>query len=180
MKASQKPNQASLPPEDLIIVGQIGGVHGVKGAIRVFSFTEPKTQLLEYKPWFVEKQGQWETLAYHSAHWHGESLLVQFENINDRDKAQALTNKKIAVKRHCLPPLAPSEYYWIDLIGLSVYTREGVFLGLVENLMETGANDVLIVKDGSRSRLIPYLLNQYIDSIDLSKKQIIVDWDPEF
>lgn len=172
----EKPNTST----DLVIIGRVGAVHGVKGAVKVHSFTEPKEQILDYHPWLIHHNHQWQALKVLSTHWHGQFLLVQFENFSDRDEVRLLTNADIAVSRSQLAPLAENEYYWRDLIGLTVYTPDGTLLGVVDSLLETGANDVLVVKNDKKEHLIPYLLGQFIQEINLEEKRIIADWDPEF
>jgi 16S rRNA processing protein RimM len=104
---------------------------------------------------------------------------VHIAGIDDRDIAASLLNTQIAVRREQLPPAAEGEYYWSDLVGLAVRTIAGVELGKVTHLMQTGANDVLVVK-GDRERLIPFLQPDVVKRVDLDAGIIEVDWDPEF
>ena len=108
----------------------------------------------------------------------GKFIVVQFDGINDRDEAALLTHAEVQVQRSQLPE-SEDGYYWADLIGLNAITKDGVELGVVESLMETGANDVLVVK-GDRDRLIPWIENEVIVQVDLAGKTLTVDWDPEF
>ena len=106
------------------------------------------------------------------------ALPNHFEK-NDRDQAEALAGAIIAIQREQLPELEDAEFYWADLIGLAVQTQEGVELGHVDHLFETGSNDVVVVK-GDRERLIPFVMDQVIQSVDLESRLMVVDWDPEF
>ncbi len=109
----------------------------------------------------------------------GKAIVARLDGINDRDQAAGLMGWDIFISPEQLPKAAEGEYYWSDLIGLHVETIEGVSLGVVDSLLETGANDVVIVH-GERERVIPFLQGQTIIKIDLETGKMIVDWDPEF
>jgi len=162
-----------------ITVGKISGVFGIKGWVKVFSFTEYREDILNYSPWLLKKAGETKTLKVIDGHLQGKAVVAQLDGINDRDLAEKLVGWQIFISPGQLPKAAPGEYYWSDLIGLSVETTEGVRLGIVDSLLETGANDVLIVK-GDRERVLPFLQGQTIINIDLSAGKMVVDWDPDF
>jgi len=162
----------------LIVLGKLSAPFGVRGWSKVTSFTEPPEGILDYKDWSVVKNGSARTLKVLQGKPHGKFIVVQFDGINDRDEAAALTHAEIQVHRSQLPESSDG-YYWADLIGLNAVTKDGVELGVVESLMETGANDVLVVK-GDRDRLIPWIENDVIVQVDLAGKILTVDWDPEF
>lgn len=164
--------------EDKVILGRFGAVYGVRAWIKVNSYTQPIENILEYSEWQVQRHGSWETVTIEAGKIHGKGIVVKIHNIDDREQAKTYTNAQIAIDQQELPELNKTEYYWRDLIGMSVITKDGTPLGTVKNLLETGANDVLIVKD-KRERMIPYT-KQVIQSIDREKKIITVDWDPEF
>jgi len=164
--------------EDKIILGRFGAVYGVRAWIKVNSFTQPIENILDYPAWQVQRLGSWETVTLEAAKMHGKGIIVKIPHIDDREQAKTYTNALIAVDRQELPELDESEYYWRDLIGMSVINKGGTPLGTVKDLLETGSNDVLIV-ESDRERLIPYT-KQVIQSIDRGKKIITVDWDPEF
>ena len=109
---------------------------------------------------------------------HGKFLVVKFDGIDDREEAGLLTHAEVMVSRDELPA-SDDGYYWADLIGLKVVTTDSTELGWVESLMETGANDVLVV-NGDRERLIPWIENEVIVAVDLAGKCLTVDWDPDF
>lgn len=161
-----------------VIVGRLGSPFGVRGWIKVISFTDPKEKILEYRPWQVCINNEWQVVEILNAQCHGKGIIVQLAGFNDRDFAKTHTHCDIAIDRDQLPQLAEDDYYWIDLVGLTVVTQSGEKLGYVDHLIATGNNDVLIVH-GDRERLIPYT-NQVIIKVDLQAKQIIVDWDPSF
>jgi 16S rRNA processing protein RimM len=109
----------------------------------------------------------------------GKTVVAQLDGVNDRDQAASLMGWDIFITPEQLPKAAKDEYYWSDLIGLHVETNLGIQLGVIEGLLETGANDVLIVK-GERERVIPFLQGSTILTIDLNVGKMIVDWDPDF
>lgn len=163
----------------LINVGEISGVFGVKGWVKIFSFTERRENVLRYSPWLLSKNGETKPIKVLDGALQGRSVVAKLEGIEDRDQAAALMGWQIFISQEQLPKAAADEYYWSDLIGLEVENLEGVRLGQVESLMETGANDVVIVK-GERERAIPFLQGQSIIRIDLDARQMVVDWDPDF
>ncbi len=160
-------------------MGRVTGAFGVRGWLKVLSDAEPPEALLEYSPWLLQLGGEWKTYKALEGSVHGKGLIVRLQGVDDRDQAELLRGAEIAVQRAQLEPLEEGEYYWADLIGLRVVTTQGVDLGRVERLMETGANDVLVVR-GDRERLIPYLPSDVVTSIDLDAGEMQVDWDPEF
>jgi len=164
----------------LILLGRISGVHGVKGWLKVYSYTRPIEGILAYRDWILSKAGQHaQTIVIADARVQGRGLQVKLENIDSRTDAELLIGYDIHIERAQLPETVDGECYWIDLIGLSVQTEQGVLLGEIKQIMETGANDVLVVQ-GDRERLIPYVVDHYVKSIDLENGMMTVDWDAEF
>lgn len=172
----------------LITVGRVGSVYGVHGWVRVHSDTEPPERILEYQPWQLKSRRGTEAIVLEASKHHSNDLLVKFVGIDDREQAKGLSRSEIAVDADQLPPLSAGEYYWHQLEGLVVigrYQGNDFPLGRVARIMETGANDVLVVKGetGSidrRERLIPLLMGQTVKSVDLAAQQIVVEWDPQF
>ncbi|MGR9100152.1 MAG: ribosome maturation factor RimM [Gammaproteobacteria bacterium] len=168
-----------MAEQRLIGVGTISGVFGVKGWVKVFSGTEPRENILNYSPWIVSKGKQVKKLRVIEGHRQGRAVVACLEGVNDRDDAMLLCGWSISIEQGQLPEIGQDEYYWTDLIGLKVRTTENVDLGVVHHLMETGANDVLVVK-GDRERLIPFLQGRTVIEVDLVAGRILVDWDPDF
>ena len=166
-------------PSELVTLGRISGLYGVRGWVRVFSHTDPREGIVRYSPWYLRLGGEWREVRLAEGRRHGKGVVARIEGCEDRDQAARLMGAEIAVRREQLPPLPPGEYYWTDLEGLRVVTREGVELGTVARLMETGANDVLVVR-GERERLILYLPERVVLEVDLEGGLIRVDWDPDF
>lgn len=161
-----------------IVVGRIAGLFGVRGWVKVFSHTQPLDNILRYTPWQVLRDGQWQPMKPLGGRIHGKGIVAQLEGCDDRDAAATLIGCDIAIERSQLPRAAEGEIYWADLIGLKVVTLDGVELGVVDHLLETGANDVVVVR-GERERLLPYV-DQVIREVDLDGGLLRVDWDPEF
>jgi 16S rRNA processing protein RimM len=169
-----------------VVVGKVGAVYGVKGWLKVHSFTEDQEAILDYFPWSLKLGNNLQTVEITDWRRHNKGLVVKVNDINDRDQAQALVHSEILVDIATLPQLPEGEFYWRDLIGMQVVTDKGYDLGQVSDLLETGSNDVLVVKAnrndgfGKKERLIPYIDEQVIKSVSTETKQICVDWDPGF
>jgi 16S rRNA processing protein RimM len=170
---------------DFTVIGQITSVYGVKGWVKIFSHTEPMDSILTYSPWLTKVDGQWKPLKIEACKQHGKGFIAKLDGIDDRDIARKFCGQDIAIESVLLPELEEGEYYWSQLENLTVYTLSDELLGRVSHLMETGANDVIIVKGNAesidlRERMIPYLPDQVIKDIDLESGTMRVDWDPEF
>lgn len=165
--------------DNTVDVGKISGVFGVKGWLKIFSYTSPKENILNYSPWLLKKAGEVKTVEVVDGNLQGGGVIAQIKGVNDRNQAETLLGYEIFIRREQLPETSEGEYYWSDLIGLEVETTDGVVLGIVDSLLETGANDVLIVK-GERERAVPFIKGQVIVEIDREAGRIVVDWDPDF
>lgn len=163
---------------NFVLLGRIAGVYGVQGWVKVYSHTQPRESILNYSPWYVREGERWVPRELKGGRRHGKGIVAQLEGCEDRDRARTLLGAEIAITRDQLPKTEEGEYYWSDLIGLEVVTRGGQSLGRVDHLMETGANDVLVV-NGERERLIPFI-DEVIETVDLEGGVLTVDWDPEF
>ena len=166
-------------PERRILIARMSGAFGVSGEIKCQSFADPPVQLLKYKPLTLVFQGQEKTIEQLKGRSTAKGLVIRLDDITDRDAAQALYGAELWVARSQLPKAKPGEYYWADLEGLAVRNREGVGFGTVSHLFETPGNPVMVVA-GERERLIPFLIGQYVDSVDLEAGLIMVDWDADF
>ena len=165
--------------EELVSVGKVSGIFGVKGWIKVFSYTEIRENILTYSPWTLRKGKESRQVKVIAGRRHGKTIVACLQGLDDRDEAAALNGWEILIRPEQLPKVRKGEYYWADLIGLHAKTIDGVDLGIVKQMLETGANDVVVVA-GERERLIPFLQGQTIVDIDLQAGEMLVDWDPEF
>jgi 16S rRNA processing protein RimM len=198
MRRFQQDDNAS----DMVILGRITGVYGVQGWLKVFSYTDPMESIIDYSPWFIRAENRkrlpWTEVKLEAGKRHAKTVVVKLENCNDRDLAMTYIGSEIAIELQQLEELqGKNEYYWRDLFGLRVVNLQGIELGSVKTLMETGVNDVLVVvseqevadkngakTDGTRAdskeRLIPWTMDNAIIAVDLEQGVITVDWDPDF
>jgi 16S rRNA processing protein RimM len=196
----QQDEQDKDQASEKVILGRIAGVYGVKGWLKVFSYTEPMEAIVDYSPWYIRAESRkpglqnsrpWTEVKLEAGKRHAKTVIAKIEHCDDRDAAMSFVGAEIAIDNCQLEKLnGENEYYWRDLIGLRVINRQGVELGIVKSLMETGANDVLVVvseiapEEGAEKekieRLIPWTMNNAIIAVDLEKRMIEVDWDPDF
>jgi len=167
------------------VIGRITSVFGVKGWLKVFSYTDPKDGILNYRDWTLLLDGKRIPIRLEEGRRQGQGIVVRLKGIDDREVARTYCGAEIRVPTEQLPELPEGEVYWHQLEGLDVFTVEGECLGKVHHLLETGSNDVLVVHAtaGSidqRERLIPYLPDQVVQQVDLKGSRMVVDWDPEF
>lgn len=187
-------------PDELITIGKIVGAFGIKGWVKLKSYTQPEINVMDYSPWQLRTVSRVEALkallgrenilecdAYNQ---RPQGLVAHLKGVDDRNTAELLVGSELVIDKSRLPPLDENDFYWHQLLGLQVvseFTGSRAMLGEVVDILETGANDVLVVKStgkvqgiDQRERLIPYLPEQFIKQVDLPGGQIVVDWDPEF
>lgn len=178
-----------LVPADLLVVARLTAVYGLKGWLKVYSYTDPMENLFDYKSCLVHRQGQWQPVEIEAGRPHGKGLVLKLRGVDNPELGASYASCDLAVPLSELPKLPDHEYYWRQLIGLQVIVdhpeRGSLLLGRVDHLMETGANDVLVVRGDEQSidrreRLLPYLPDQVILAIDLDAQTMRVDWDPDF
>lgn len=162
----------------LVTLGRISGVFGVRGWVKVESYTEPRTNVVEYDVWTLRSRGQDRAIEVEEGQGHGNQVVAKLRGVDDRDVARSLVGAEILVERDRLPPCAPGEYYWTDLEGLEVRTPRGEVLGKVDHLLATGSNDVLVLT-GEPERLIPFVLGSVIHRVDLEAGFLVADWATE-
>jgi len=163
----------------IIQIGRFGRPYGVRGWLHLFSFTDPIDNILIYNPWLVGNSREQQSLVVETGKPHGQHLIVKLQGVDDRNDAQTLTNSLITIPKDKLPLLNEGEYYWQELIGSCVTTKTQQSLGIVKEVLATGANDILVLSAGKREHLIPYT-EDVIIHIDRENKMIVADWDPDF
>lgn len=164
--------------DELVPVGHIIGAFGVKGQVKIFSLTSPRENIVNYSPWLIKHSGT--TTSYKvSGGRQGKNVIVWLQDIDSRELADQLTGAEIYIQRQQLPELEEGEYYWSQLQGLDVVNKDGEHFGSIDHMLETGANDVMVVL-GDRERLIPYVMGDVVKRIDLDEKKLVVDWDADF
>lgn len=164
-----------------VLLGRIVGVHGVRGMVKLESFTDPRTAIFDYKPWLLERApGHFEKIAEVHGHAQGKGVVATLAGIGDRDAAAEWIGANIFVSRESLPEPEAGECYQTDLEGLEVLNTRGESLGTVSHLFDNGAHDVLITRDeAGRQRLIPYVVDVYVKSVDLDAGRVTVDWNKD-
>lgn len=166
-----------MSAHEQVALGYISAVHGIKGWVKVHSWTRPMEAILAYQPWLLGENKS--SVKIIDGRKQGKGLVALLPGFDDRGQAVKLVGQQIFVRRDQMPKPAEGEYYWSDLEGLEVHTTGGEVLGHVDRLMETGANDVLVIR-GEREHLVPFVQGQYVKRVDLEAGLIEVDWDPEF
>lgn len=174
---------------DLLVVGKITGCYGVKGWVKIHSYTEPQENFLGFGQWVLRRRGAVEPIEFDDGRVQGKGLVAHIAGVDDRTLAESYRGLEVAVPADSLPDLETGDYYWSQLQGLQVWCRDQspeagdqrVLLGSVGYLIETGANDVLVVKPtqdsiDDRERLIPYLPGSVVTRVDLAEAVIEVDW----
>lgn len=170
------------PGARTVTLGRISGLFGIRGWVKVFSYTEPREALLEYKEWLLGEPGSWTPVAVAEAKTHGQGLVARLAGTEDRDAAARYIGADVAVPRDRLPETEQDEYYWADLEGLEVRHRDGRVLGHVGRMLATGAHDVMAVRradpeGGDREILIPFVPGEFVLAVDLDNGVIDVDWE---
>ena len=162
--------------------------YGVKGWMKLHSYTDPIDNILAYQPLYMADGQGWQPIEFDQHRAHGKGLVVHVAACDDRDKALLLVRRELACSAAQLPTLEESEFYWRDLEGMQVLTRwQGaeLVLGDIAWLFASGANDVMVVQAteqsiDERERLIPWVLEHYVLEIDPLARRVIVEWDPSF
>ena len=160
-----------------IYLGKITGVHGIKGWLKIQSFSSPLENILNYPLWIINNRGQEGFYSVEQGRKHSNKIIVKLEKIDDRTKAESFINSKIKIMRSDLPKLSNESYYWSDLEGLSVLNSEEKLIGIVDSLIETGANDVMVVNTTKDKRiLIPFVMHAIIKEVSIELNYVKVDW----
>ena len=181
---------------DRILLGHITAISGLKGWVKVHSDTDPRENIVSYTRWWLERSGQWQQVKVLEGRPQGKTIVAKIGGVDNPEQASAYIGCRIAVERDELPALPAGEFYWTDLVGKQVKTRDGVFVGQVVRMFETGANDVMVVSDQREQQergntdgagaavgneiLVPWLVPDVITDIDLDSGVISIDWDPDF
>ena len=166
-------------PRQLVTLGHISGLFGVKGWVKIHSYTDPRDGIVGFETWILRTAGDEVAVKIEQGKKHGRTVVAKLKGIDDRDQANELVGAEIAVERSALAPCDPGEYYWTDLEGMDVVTIDGLTLGRLDHLFETGGHDVMVV-DGDRQRLIPFVQGKVVQDVRLEQRLILVDWDPTY
>ena len=168
----------SANPEKWVILGRVSGVFGIKGWLKVQSYTDPRDNIAEFAVWALRMNGVDRVFEVEDAQGHAGNVVAKLRGLDDRDRARDWVGAEIVIEREQLPALEANEFYWTDLEGLEVRTTAGEVLGTVDHLLATGANDVLVL-GGAQGVLIPFVVGSVVKEVDLRGGVIVVDWSPE-
>ena len=168
--------------EEFVPVGKISGAFGVQGWMKIFSFTEPRNNILKYSPIYISRKGEWIEVKVSGGRVQGKGVVIGLVDVTDRDQVLALIGSELAIKKAQLKPTNKDEFYWSDLIGLTVVNVKDEQLGQVTSLLETGANDVLVVqnKQTNTEQLVPFVMDKVVQLVDMDNKLIKVDWELDY
>ena len=165
--------------DQLVTLGKIVGVHGVQGWLKVFSYTRPLENIFQYDNWQLTRaSGEVICLRVTGCKGQGKRLTVQLEGVSDRNQAESMVGLEISTRRAELPDLDQGEFYWRDLIGLTVRDTQGIELGVVTEMMETGSNDVLLLTDSNGKVLAIPWTPEVVVEVDIAQSLLIADWVP--
>ncbi len=165
-----------LSEDNKLIVGRIHGLFGIQGWVKILSYTQPRENILQYSPWYLGRSGQWQSIELVGGRRQAKTVIAKLRGIDDRDLAAGLLGAEVAIHQAQLASLPEGEYYWMQLVGLRVVNLKGNDLGVVDHLLETGANDVLVLK-GDAEILIPFVQDAVVKAVALDKGVITVDWE---
>jgi len=179
MERPPAPGDTAPPTERYVILGRVSGLFGVHGWLRVYSYTRPLLNILQYAPWCLHVAGQWREHTPVAGRMQGKGLIARLAGVEGRDAARPMLGAAVAVRRSQLPPPASGEHYHADLLGLHVLNREGIDLGRVHRVMETATHDVLVVR-GAHEHLIPMVAGVHVLAIDEAAGRIDVDWGEDY
>ena len=164
--------------EKKLLVGKINGFFGVQGWVKIFSYTEPRKNILEYQPWYFIDDGAYKAIEMTTGREQSKTIVAHVKGIDNKDQAGQLIGKSLYIDKDQLPQLDDNEHYWHELVGFRVINKDGIDLGVVDYLVDTGSNNVLVIK-GNKEHWIPYI-EPYLVSIDKQNRVINVDWDENF
>lgn len=169
----------------LFKIGELKKPYGIHGWLWVFSFTEDREAIFHMQPWVINTAMGQKTLTVKNWRQQGKGYVVQLNEVPDRNIAETMFGVSLWAEKNNLSELAEDEYYWSDLIGLTVISQsENVILGRVKELFETGAHAIMVVEptadsvDG-KERLIPWH-KQTIGEVNLAEQTLMVDWGSDY
>ena len=160
-----------------IYLGKITGVHGIKGWLKIQSFSSPPENILNYPSWIINNKGEEDYYSIEQGRKQNNKIVAKLEKIDDRNTAESLINSKIQILRSDLPKLSNENYYWSDLVGLSVLNSEEKVIGRIESLIETTANDIMVINTPKDERvLVPFVMHEIIKEVNLELNYVKIDW----
>jgi 16S rRNA processing protein RimM len=168
----------------MIVLGRIVAPYGIQGWLHLHAFGDDPLAWRQMKQLWVSSDdnpdpAQWRAVELAQMKQHGDGVVIKFAGISDRDSAESFAPCFVGAPREALPENPADEYYWSDLIGLAVVNKQGIELGTIVSLLESGANEVLVLEGQDRQRLLPFV-GQIVQSVDLAAKRAVVDWEADW
>lgn len=180
-------DQQSDASAEKVVLGKVTGIYGLQGWVKIHSDTNPRDNITSYKHWLLKQSGEWKQVKVTGGRPQGKTIVAQISGVSTPEQASELIGAVIAVHRSDMPALSAGEYYWADLTGMHVKTVEGVDIGPVVRLFETGANDVVVIRDdredvekAQAEVLVPWVAPDVITDVDMENRVVTIDWDPDF
>jgi 16S rRNA processing protein RimM len=184
-------NLSASEPDKRIVLGKVTGYFGVRGWVKLYSYTEPIDNIVRYNSLLIKLKGDWQNITLDEGKAHGKGVVAHFTGYDTRDDVAQLLGAELAINSEFLKPLGKNDFYWHDLIGLQVRNLEGIVFGQVRQIIETAAHDVLLIQPeqqheqkGTENKpgdiLIPFVLEHYIIKVDINNGFILVEWQPEW
>ena len=171
-------NEKMTEDDRRVVLGRISGIYGVRGWVKLHSYTEPREAILDYGDCLLREGDVWRAARILDGRKHGKGVVAHIAGIETRDDASERIGAQIAVRREQMPEPGDGHYYWADLEGMDVIDRHGQTLGSVDHLLATGSNDVLVVR-GDKEILVPFVVGTVILDVNLESGEIHVDWEWE-
>jgi 16S rRNA processing protein RimM len=169
----------SAKTDKQVTLGRVSGVFGIKGWLKILSYTEPRDNIVRLGPWILRLRNTETAVEIEDGRAQGGLVVAKLRGLDDRDRAREWIGADIVVPRGRLPAPEAGEYYWIDLEELEVVTTAGQSLGRVDHMLATGAHDVMVLH-GAPQRLIPFVVGQVVREVDFANGRIVVDWSPDY
>tara|TARA_B100001540_G_scaffold198415_1_gene174784 strand:- start:165 stop:680 length:516 start_codon:yes stop_codon:yes gene_type:complete len=164
--------------QEKLVIGRVSSPHGIKGWLKILSYTDPIENIFSYKSIFLKKSNNFLPFEIEDYSISGKIIRMKLKGIDDRNHSEEIADCEILINRNDLPEISSDSYYWADLIGFQIKKESGEVHGILDSFLETGSNDVMVVIGMKNNRnLIPFINGEVIKSVDLESKIIIVDWD---
>lgn len=175
----QKPlHSEAMPDPTFVVIGRLAAPYGVKGWQHVDAFTDPLENILQYKTWYIGTPGDWKAYALQAGRLHTKRVVAHLAGIDSPETAALLTRKLIAVPRDEMPKLAPDQYYWADLEGMTVALADRTVVGQIDHLYDNAGTDVMVVvAEDAKNIHIPFIIDDTVICVNMDAKTVIIDWD---
>jgi len=164
--------------QEKLVIGRVSSPHGIKGWLKILSYTDPVENIFSYKSIFLKKRNNYLPFEIEDYSISGKIIRMKLKGIDDRNHSEEIAECEILINRNDLPEISSDSYYWADLIGFQVIRGDSENIGVLDSFIETGSNDVMVVVGKNNNRnLIPFINRDVIKTVDMKGKVIIVDWN---